>query len=104
MPWDDHLDAQSSAYVIAVSNARRIRGLAGPGGGKSFAMKRRVARLLEAGADASSILAVTFTRVAAEDLHREMVSLAVDGAANLSGRTVHSLAMQILMRNHVLRL
>jgi DNA helicase-2/ATP-dependent DNA helicase PcrA len=47
-------------------------------------------------------LAVTFTRVAAEDLHRELQSLGVPGADDLSGRTLHSLAMAILMRQHVL--
>lgn len=66
-------------------------------------MKRRVARILEVEAvDPASILPVTFTRVAAEDLHRELVSLGVPGAANLHGRTLHSLAMSILMRQHVL--
>jgi DNA helicase-2/ATP-dependent DNA helicase PcrA len=66
-------------------------------------MKRRVARILEKdGVDPSAVLAVTFTRVAAEDLHRELVSLGVPGADGLSGRTVHSVAMSILMRNHVL--
>ena len=66
-------------------------------------MKRRVARLLEAEkVDPAKILAVTFTRVAAEDLHRELISLGVPGASQLSGRTLHSLAMSILMRNHVL--
>ena len=66
-------------------------------------MKRRVARLLEADIDPERILAVTFTRVAAEDLHRELVGLGVDGAEDLSGRTLHSLAMSILMRQHVLQ-
>ncbi|EHK55500.1 ATP-dependent DNA helicase UvrD [Mesorhizobium alhagi CCNWXJ12-2] len=66
-------------------------------------MKRRVARLLEVEQiDSAQILAVTFTRVAAEDLHRELVSLEVPGAGGLHGRTLHSLAMSILMRNHVL--
>ncbi len=77
--------------------------MAGPGTGKSFAMKRRVARLLEAeNIEPDRLLAVTFTRVAAEDLHRELVSLDVQGAERLHGRTLHSLAMSILMRNHVL--
>lgn len=103
MAWDDNLEAGSPAHSIAASTRNRIRVLAGPGTGKSYAMKRRVARLLEEdGVAPASILAVTFTRVAAEDLHRELVSLGVDGAALLTGKTLHSLAMAVLMRNHVL--
>jgi len=103
MAWNDNLQVGTSAHGIAASTHTRIRVLAGPGTGKSFAMKRRVARILEdERVDPSGVLAVTFTRVAAEDLHRELVSLAVTGADQLSGKTLHSLAMSILMRNHVL--
>jgi DNA helicase II / ATP-dependent DNA helicase PcrA len=101
--WDDNLLRGSPAYGIAASNHRRIRVLAGPGAGKSFAMKRRVARILEVErVNPACILPVTFTRVAAEDLHRELVGLRVPGAADLHGRTLHSLAMSILQRRHVL--
>ena len=103
MAWDDNLLGGSPAYGIAASNHRRIRVLAGPGAGKSFAMKRRVARILEVErVNPACILPVTFTRVAAEDLHRELVALKVPGAADLHGRTLHSLAMSILQRRHVL--
>ena len=88
MPWNDNLVVGSPAYSIAASIHPRIRVLAGPRAGKSFAMKRRVARILEVeGVNPAAVLAVTFTRVAAEDLHRELVSLGVPGAAQLSGRT-----------------
>lgn len=103
MAWNDNLNEGTPAHEIAASNHRHIRVIAGPGTGKSFAMKRRVARILEADQiRPSRILAVTFTRVAAEDLHRELVSLRVAGADMLQGKTIHSLAMTILMRNHVL--
>lgn len=103
MAWDDNLPQNTRAYQIAASNHSRIRVLAGPGTGKSFAMKRRVARLLEVEQiQPQQLLPVTFTRVAAEDLHRELVSLHVPGAGALKGRTLHSLAMTILMRNHVI--
>lgn len=49
MAWDDTLDPNSVAYATAVNVSRFIRVLAGPGTGKSFALKRRVARLLEGG-------------------------------------------------------
>lgn len=102
MTWSDSLELNSAAYQIAASDNRYIRVIAGPGTGKSFAMKRRVARLLEVGIQARSILPVTFTRVAAEDLHRELVGLNTPGCENLEGTTLHSLALRILMRNHVL--
>lgn len=102
MAWSDGVEPESVAYRIASAVESRIRVLAGPGTGKSFAMKRRVARLLEEGASPSSILAVTFTRVAAEDLHRELTQLKVPGCESLEGRTLHSLAMRMLARKHIL--
>ena len=102
MSWSQGLQADSPAFEIAASNNPNVRVIAGPGAGKSFAMKRRVARLLEAGTEPKSILPVTFTRVAAEDLHRELVGMDVEGCNKLRGTTLHSLALRILMRNHVL--
>jgi len=102
MPWNDNLDENSEAYAIASSQNARLRVVAGPGTGKSFAMKRRVARLLENGTPPSAILPVTFTRVAAEDLHRELVAMDTQNADGLKATTLHSLALRILGRNHVL--
>ena len=48
-------------------------------------MKRRVARLLEEEVPPEKVLAVTFTRVAAEDLHRELQKLDVPGCEELRG-------------------
>lgn len=102
MSWSDGLAPGSPAYLIAASTNSRVRVLAGPGTGKSFAMKRRVVRLLEDGWLPAVILPVTFTKVAAEDLHRELVGMGVPGCEDLDGVTLHSLALRVLMRNHVL--
>jgi DNA helicase-2/ATP-dependent DNA helicase PcrA len=102
MPWNENLDPRTPAYAIAASANPRVRVIAGPGTGKSFAMKRRVARLLEEGVDPSVILPVTFTRVAAEDLHRELVGMGVNRCEDIEGTTLHSLALRILMREHAL--
>jgi DNA helicase II / ATP-dependent DNA helicase PcrA len=102
LAWSDNLVLGSPTYEIASSANARLRVVAGPGTGKSFAMKRRVARLLESGIHASSILPVTFTRVAAEDLHRELVGMNVPGCDGLEGRTLHSLAFKVLMSAHAL--
>ena len=102
MPWSDGLEQGTPAYQIAASTSQHIRVVAGPGTGKSFAMKRRVARLLESDIEPGNILPVTFTRVAAEDLHRELVGMDVPGCEELQGTTLHSLALKMLVRNHVL--
>jgi len=102
MSWSQGLEEGSPIFEIAASDNPNVRVVAGPGSGKSFAMKRRVARLLEAGIEPRSILPVTFTRVAAEDLHRELVGMGVEGCDRLRGTTLHRLALRTLMRNHVL--
>ena len=102
MPWSDSLQPGTAAYEIAASVNPLIRVLSGPGTGKTFAMIRRVARLLEDDVDPTTILPVTFTRVAAEDLHRELVGMDVPGCEMLQGVTLHSLSLRMLMRNHVL--
>src|SRR3984893_6389329 len=103
MPWDQDLDPEFPAYGIASSATRFNRVVAGPGTGKSFALKRRVARLLEEGADPERILPVTFTNVAAEDLQREMLQIGVPGCESIRGSTLHSLCMRILSRESVLQ-
>ena len=102
MAWSDGLEEGTPAFEIAASLNQHVRVVAGPGTGKSFAMKRRVARLLENEIEPSAILPVTFTRVAAEDLHRELVGMEVPGCEELEGKTLHSLALRTLMRHHVL--
>ena len=84
--WDQGLDKTGVAYKIAAAAGDRIRVIAGPGTGKSYAMKRRVARLLEEQIPPDKVLAVTFTRVAAEDLHRELQKLDVPGCENLRAK------------------
>jgi len=102
MAWDNNLNPQSTAYQIAANNSRYIRVLAGPGTGKSFALKRRVARLLESNILPARILPVTFTKVAAEDLQRELLNMGVAGCDQIRGSTLHSLGMRILSRKNVL--
>ncbi|HYM99835.1 MAG TPA: hypothetical protein VET25_08815, partial [Aestuariivirgaceae bacterium] len=45
---------------------------------------------------------MTFTKVAAEDLHRELVGMGVPGCGQIQGLTLHSLGMRILSRQNVL--
>lgn len=94
MSWNTGLTGR--ALAIAQSTASPLRVIAGPGTGKSFAMKRRVARLLEEGVDASRILAVTFTRVAAEDVEKELHDLDIPGCEDIRAGTLHSFCFSVL--------
>ena len=77
--------------------------MAGPGTGKSFALKRRVARLLEQRVPPSRVLAVTFTRNAARLLVDDLRSLGVPGSDDVRVGTLHSFCFSILGRQAVLQ-
>lgn len=82
MAWHDGLAGR--ALEIARTANNPIRVMAGPGTGKSFALKRRLTRLLEEGAEPARLLVVTFTRTAAADLLREIgISVSKDATALL---------------------
>lgn len=94
MPWNDgltgpHLD-------IAAHQGPNLRVIAGPGTGKTFALMRRVTRLLESGVNPEAILAVTFTRTAARDLVDKLAALGAPGADRVVACTLHSLSFSIL--------
>jgi len=103
MKWNDGIENNSSAYILASSNSKTIRAVAGPGSGKSFAIKRRILRLLELGVAPEKILAITFTRTAAHDLKTEISSLGIEGAEKVNTRTLHSHALKILLIDGVLQ-
>lgn len=94
MSWDDNLTGV--ALNIAQTSANTLRVVAGPGTGKTFAMKRRVARLLSQGVDPTRILAVTFTRMAATDLVNELCNLGEEGCEQIRACTLHSFCFSLL--------
>jgi len=100
MAWDTGL--LGAARDIAASDETPIRVMAGPGTGKSFALKRRVARLLESGANPERILAVTFTRNAAAALLDDLRSLGVAGCDRIKVGTLHAYCYALLMKRDVL--
>ncbi len=102
MPWNDGLTGV--ALEIAESEAPRLRVMAGPGTGKSYAMKRRVARLIEQEVvTPEEVLAVTFTRVAAQDLCSELRSIELDGIDRIRVGTLHSFCFSLLSQEDVFR-
>ena len=102
MSWDDGLSG--AAYEVAASQATRLRVRAGPGTGKTFALMRRVARLLEEGATARRVLVSTFTRMAASDLREALVQLNAPGAESVRATTIHAYCFGVLKRHDVLEI
>lgn len=100
MPWNDGLEGK--ALAIASYDGSPLHVLAGPGTGKTYSLMRRVARFIETGSDPSKILAVTFTRVAANDLLVNLHQLGVDGCEQVKATTLHAYCFEVLNRNAVL--
>ncbi len=101
MPWNDKLQGQ--ALQIAATPNSPLCVVAGPGTGKTFALMRRLARLLEVNhADPKRILACTFTRTAAEDITREISKLGISGAEDILTQTVHGFCFSMLSAQDVL--
>lgn len=96
MVWDDKLEG--THREIAAEASSPIQVLAGPGTGKTFAMMRRVARLLEDGINPERILAVTFTRTAARDLKEQLSNLGIESAEDVQAVTLHALCYSILAK------
>jgi hypothetical protein len=99
MSWDQ--DLTGTARIIAATNENPLRVMAGPGTGKSFAMKRRVARLLETGQDPLRVLAVTFTRNAAASMVSDLHALGIADCDKVRVGTLHAFCFGLLSQQDV---
>jgi len=101
MKWDQGLTGQ--VLQIAQTTNSPVWVAAGPGTGKTFALVRRLARLLEVDQAAPDrILVCTFTRTAAADLARAVANLGIAGTDEVRAQTVHALCFSMLSRQEVL--
>ena len=98
--WFDGLEG--TPLRIAETDDSPLLVLAGPGTGKTFALMRRVMRLLQSGVPPREILVATFTRTAANDLQNELARLGAEGADNVRAGTLHALCFALLSRAAVL--
>jgi len=91
-------ELNDSQYEAVMHQKGAALVIAGAGTGKTRTVVYRVARLIEEGTDPQSILLLTFTRKAAEEMKRRAANL-LDGRCNkiLSG-TYHSFALNILRK------
>jgi DNA helicase-2/ATP-dependent DNA helicase PcrA len=90
------------ALRIAETEDSPLRVLAGPGTGKTFALMRRVMRLLEDGCRPRDIFVCTFTRTAARDLETELSQLRARGVSRVRTGTIHAFCFSLLSHAAVL--
>lgn len=70
--------------------------LSGPGSGKTATMAHRIAHLINSGVNPSRIMAVSFTRKAANELKTRIIKMIGRDATGLRCSTLHSLCYSIL--------
>lgn len=95
--YESELNAAQLEAVKHVNGPALV--IAGAGTGKTRTLTFRVARLVEMGVDPQSILLLTFTRRASEEMLRRAAVLLHDSRAEqVSGGTFHSFSNQILRK------
>ena len=87
-----------SQYEAAVTHRGPLLVLAGAGSGKTRTLVFRVARMVEEGIDPASILLLTFTRRASEEMLQRVEALLGSRCDRVTGGTFHSFANTILRR------
>ena len=90
------LDAEQAAAATARDQTTVV--VAGPGSGKTRALAARVLHLLDEGVSPARILAVTFSRNAAEELRQRLQRSGPDEAAEVGVFTLHGYGLELLRR------
>ena len=85
-------------YEAVITQEGPILVIAGAGSGKTRTLTYRVARLVEDGIPPASILLLTFTRKASNEMLQRAAALLDKRCAKVSGGTFHSFAAGILRR------
>ena len=88
----------ASQYKAITSTEGPLLVIAGAGSGKTRTLTYRVARLVEAGVPPSSILLLTFTRKAAQQMLERATELLDSRCGKVAGGTFHSFGNSILRK------
>jgi DNA helicase-2/ATP-dependent DNA helicase PcrA len=99
--------AERQQWAIAKDGAQQIRLVAGPGTGKTYTIEKRVAHLLNNGANPKNLYVISFTRATCMELRDRIKSFCsnLDCASQstlVNVSTMHSLALSILRRANLL--
>ena len=94
--YEEQLNATQLEAVVATEGPMLV--IAGAGSGKTRTLTYRVARLVEEGVDPSSILLLTFTRKAAQQMLYRATRLLDRRCENVAGGTFHSFGNLILRK------
>ncbi|MBI2988076.1 MAG: ATP-dependent helicase [Deltaproteobacteria bacterium] len=96
---DYRKELNEAQYEAVTATEGPLLVIAGAGTGKTRTLVFRVAHLVDIGVDPRSILLLTFTRRAAEEMLRRASLLIDSRCARVSGGTFHSFA-NIILRQH----
>jgi DNA helicase-2/ATP-dependent DNA helicase PcrA len=96
VPYKDVLNPAQYEAVTALKGPLLV--IAGAGSGKTRTLTYRVARLVEEGISPGSILLLTFTRKASQEMLRRAAALLDHRCERVAGGTFHSFANAILRR------
>jgi DNA helicase-2/ATP-dependent DNA helicase PcrA len=96
VPYEDVLNPAQYEAVTALEGPMLV--IAGAGSGKTRTLTYRVARLVEEGISPGSILLLTFTRKASQEMLRRAAALLDHRCEGVAGGTFHSFANATLRR------
>jgi DNA helicase-2/ATP-dependent DNA helicase PcrA len=95
---DYQQELNPAQYEAAITHKGPLLVLAGAGSGKTRTLVYRVARMVEEGIEPASILLLTFTRRAAEEMLQRAGALLGGRCDKVTGGTFHSFANTVLRR------
>ena len=100
--------ADQAQWAAAQSVAPQVRLIAGPGTGKSATIERRVAHVLNNGANPNSLYVISFTRASCRELSERIARFCsaqpcAGSVGSIRVSTMHSLALRILRSAAILQ-
>jgi DNA helicase-2/ATP-dependent DNA helicase PcrA len=99
--------ADQKQWNAARDQAPQVRLVAGPGTGKTYTIEKRVAHLLNNGANPANVYVISFTRAACAELRMRIQTFCcnqpcAEATSKIHISTMHALALRILRRANLL--